>query len=284
MKCAWEAFVNLLPVRMRNQVDMLGKDHLQELRLRLQQPPELLTSRGCIRLNDTVRQEDLHFIINTASRYSPWISSTISQGYITAPGGHRIGLCGDALVTEGRMMGIGNATSLCLRVARDFPGIAKGLEQMLGSVIIVGSPGAGKTTLLRDLIRQRSEYGGKNIAVVDERGEIFPYVHSCACFDTGSRTDILSGCSKTQGVSFVLRTMGPQIIAVDEITDRKDCDALLQAGWCGVDLLATAHAGSMKDLLSRPIYRPVIDSGLFQHVIVLQQDKSWKAERMDKYV
>lgn len=284
MKCAWEAFVNLLPVRMRNQVDRLGKQRLQELRLRLLQPPELLTSQGSICLEDTVRQEDLHFIVNAASRYSPWTSSTISQGYITAPGGHRIGLCGDALVTDGRMMGIGKATSLCMRVARDFPGIAKGLEWMSGSVIIVGSPGAGKTTLLRDLIRQRSEYGGKNISVVDERGEIFPFAQGKLCFDAGSRTDILSGCSKTQGVSFVLRTMGPQIIAVDEITDKKDCDALLQAGWCGVDLLATAHAGSMKDLLSRPIYRPIVDSGIFQHVIILQQDKSWKVERMGVYV
>lgn len=284
MKCAWEAFVNLLPVRMRNQVDMLGKERLQELRLRLSHSPELLTSRGSISLDDTVCQEDLHFIVNTASRYSPWTSTTISQGYITATGGHRIGLCGDALASEGRMAGIAKATSLCMRVARDFPGIAKGLDKMSGSVIIVGSPGAGKTTLLRDLIRQRSEQSGKNIAVVDERGEIFPHVQGQACFPTGSRTDILSGCSKVQGVSFVLRTMGPQIIAVDEITDKADCDALLQAGWCGVELLATAHAGSIRDLLSRPIYRPVVESGLFQHVIVLQQDKSWRAERMDAYV
>lgn len=283
MKCAWEAFINLLPVRMRNRVDMLGKERLQEFRLRLQQAPELITSRGSIWLDDTVRQEDLNHIVNIASRYSPWTSVTISQGFITAPGGHRIGLCGEAITVEGHMAGIGKLTSACMRVARDFPGIARGLENMSGSAIIIGSPGAGKTTLLRDMIRQRSQSSGKTIAVVDERGEIFPCVQGELCFSSGLHADILSGCAKAQGVSFVMRTMGPQTIAVDEITDKKDCDALLQAGWCGVDLLATAHAASIKDLMSRPVYRPIIDSGLFQHVIILQQDKSWKVERMEGY-
>jgi stage III sporulation protein AA len=134
--------------------------------------------------------------------------------------------------------------------------------------------------LLRDLIRQKSNQGSGCIAVVDEREEIFPYVHNQPCFSLGKHTDVLSGCSKTQGIEIVLRNMGPDIIAVDEITAAEDCAALLHAGWCGVRLLATAHAGSLKDLLSRPVYQPIIKSCIFDTVLIMNADKTWTAERV----
>ena len=75
--------------------------------------------------------------------------------------------------------------------------------------------------------------------------------------------------------------MSPDTIAMDEITAKEECDALLHAGWCGVHLLATAHAGSKIDLFSRPVYRPIIESKLFETLIILQPDKSWHIERME---
>jgi len=92
---------------------------------------------------------------------------------------------------------------------------------------------------------------------------------------------VLSGCGKAAGVEMLLRTMNPAVIAVDEITAASDCEALLHAGWCGVQLLATAHAGSRRELFTRPVYKPLIQSGLFQNLIIIQQDKSWTLERMD---
>ena len=81
----------------------------------------------------------------------------------------------------------------------------------------------------------------------------------------------------------VLRTMNPAIIAVDEITAAEDCDALIHAGWCGVQFLATVHAGNRKDLYSRPVYKPLIKSGLFENLIILQPDQSWRIERMEQW-
>lgn len=280
MRCAWQELLSILPVWMRKEVDELGRDTLQELRLRLGLPPELVRSNGNATLKRNVMIEDLNYLVNTASRYSPWSASTAAQGYITAAGGHRIGLCGDAVVQGGTMTGIRQATSLCVRIARDFPGIARKIGCTGSSVLIIGRPGSGKTTLLRDLIRIRSEAGNGSIAVVDERGELFP--KGSVSFPTGPRTDILSGCTKRQGIEMLLRTMGPAAIAVDEITSEGDCDALLQAGWCGVSLLATAHAASREDLLGRPVYKPLVCGGLFDTLIVLHSDKSWKAERMEK--
>lgn len=281
MRCAWQAYLNILPVWMRQEVDRLGKHDLQELRLRLNQKPELITGRGTLSLNREAAAEDMQYIINVASRYSPWTAVTSAQGYITAPGGHRIGLCGAAVIADGQMTGIREPSSMCVRVARDFPGISSAAAALSGSVLIIGRPGSGKTTLLRDIIRQRSDNGTGSIAVIDEREEIFPRWNHQSCFPGGKRTDVLSGCNKAQGIEAVLRCMNPEMIAVDEITAKEDCEALLHAGWCGVNLLATAHAGSRADLLQRPVYRPIVESRLFSTLIILQKDKSWRAERMD---
>lgn len=274
MRCVWQEFLRVVPLWMRQDVDRQSRETLQELRLRLGHPPELVCGNGSQWLDQEVSREDLQFVVNTASRYSPWSAATISQGYITAAGGHRIGMCGEAVVQNGTMTGIREVTSLCLRVARDFPGIAAGLPRT-GSLLIIGSPGAGKTTLLRDLIRCRSDTGPGSIAVVDERGELFP-----RGFATGKRTDVLWGCSKEAGIEAVLRTMGPGCIAVDEITAETDCRALRQACGCGVHLLATAHAASRSDLETRTVYSGLLNSGLFDRLVILQQDKSWRTERM----
>ena len=279
MRCQWDCFIDLLPGWMQADVDRLGKDRLQELRLRVNMEPELVTGAGTVRLSRKTIKEDLDHCINLASRYSPWAAETISKGYLTAAGGHRIGLCGCASIHDGYVKSFKTVTSLCIRVARDYPGIAAKIPRN-GSVLIIGSPGSGKTTLLRDLIRQISDYAYGSVAVLDERGEIFPFLRDRPCFPIGRSTDVLTWCPKPQGIDMLIRTMGPAVIAVDEITAIEDCEALHYAGWCGVRLIATAHAGSKEELYARPVYKPLIQSALFDTLIILQPDKSWKAERM----
>ena len=92
--------------------------------------------------------------------------------------------------------------------------------------------------------------------------------------------DVLTGCGKREGIDILLRTMGPDAIGVDEVTHEDDCDALIRAGWSGVALLATAHAHCVADLLKRPVYRPLVHSGLFAHILVLDRNKAWKEERI----
>lgn len=170
-------------------------------------------------------------------------------------------------------------SSLCIRVSKDLTGIADHLY-IRDSTLILGPPGAGKTTLLRELVRRISGRNCGSIAVVDERCEIFPLNNGKPCFDPGINTDVLSGRDKASGIDAVLRSMGPCWIAVDEITAESDCDALVRAGWCGVKLLATAHAASVSDLHSREVYRPLITGGLFRSAVVLHPDQTSHQERI----
>ena len=273
MMCAWMELLSILPPRLRREVDSLGKESMQELRLRINAPPELLLSGKVYWITGNVTQDELNFVINTASRYSPWSAATAAQGYITAPGGQRIGLCGKAIYKNGAVAGIQEVHFLCIRVARDFSGIGKKATGFSGSILILGAPGWGKTTLLRDVIRQLAET--ETVCVVDERGELFP-----RGFSRGKRMDVLTGCPKPAGIEMVLRTMGPSCIAVDEITAQADCGALIQASNCGVRLLATAHAASVQDLLNRSVYRPLVENRIFEMLLILRRDKSYIVERM----
>lgn len=280
MRCHWQAFLKLLPLWLKEPVDRLGRDSLTELRLRTGSAPELVLTDRSLWLTQEVTVRDLNFCINAASEYSPWAAGTMKQGYLTAPGGHRIGICGETTLHSDGSIAFQTITSLCIRVARDFSGIATDLSRLCGSVLIIGPPGSGKSTLLRDLIRQKSDRGTGSIAVIDERGELFPMVRGQPCFPVGKRTDIMTGLQKSHGIITAIRTMGPALIAVDEITDRKDCEALIHAMWCGVDLFVTAHASNMQDLRNRKVYKPLIDSQIFDTVVVLRQDRSWRMERM----
>lgn len=274
LNCAWEKLLDILPPRLRPETDRAGRQTGQQVRLRLGQAPRVECREGVQLLTGQVEPSDLAFVINAASRYSPWASEGASSGYVTAPGGHRVGICGVVTEQNGRMTGIRSPTSVCIRIARDFPGIAQGLDKLDGGILLIGKPGSGKTTLLRDLVRRR-----EGVAVVDERGELFPVGQEGFSFSPGAGVDVLTGCQKGAGILNVLRTMSPRFIAVDEITHPEDAQALVQAAWCGVSLLATAHAGSLGELERRGCYRPLLEQNVFEHTVIMQENQSWRLER-----
>ena len=270
MTCAWKELLGILPQRIGAQAAS-HEAALQEIRLRIDRPPEFVLGNRCRWGTGNVTVDDLNYCINAASRYSPWSAATLSQGYITAPGGHRIGVCGEAIMKEGRLTGIRGIRSLCIRVARDFLGLSEGVCFAGQAMLILGAPGWGKTTLLRDLARRLAEK--MTVAVVDERQELFP-----PGFQEGRRMDILFGCPKRQGIGTMLKTMTPDCIAVDEITSPEDCTALLEAYGCGVRLLATAHAAGLEDFRRRSVYAPLRESRLFNSFLILHDDKSFHME------
>ena len=138
-----------------------------------------------------------------------------------------------------------------------------------GSVLILSPPGYGKTTFLRECIRQLSD-SGKRVSVADERGELAAVHRGVPQFDLGKASDIMSGVPKAQAVMMLLRAMNPQIIAMDEISSPEDVEAAETASGCGVRLIATAHAADKSELYRRPVYKRLLELGVFKNTVVIE--------------
>lgn len=176
---------------------------------------------------------------------------------------------------EGELLSFRRITSLALRVPHALPGVARPLLPQLAeggelsNTLILSPPGLGKTTLLRDLIRCVSLGEGvrpRRVGVADERGELGA---GALRRHLGPRTDVLENCPKAAALLMLLRGMAPQVLAVDEITAPEDLRAIQEAAGCGVTLLATAHGGSWEELRLRPLYRELLDQGIFRTFVVL---------------
>lgn len=278
MRCQWQELLNLLPIWLRDPVDRQGREDMEELRLRLNLPPQIIARSGISTINRAVTADDLHFCLNSATKYSPWTSASITQGFVTSVGGHRMGICGECVYDGNVLRNISPISSICIRVARDFKGISADSHQISGSILIIGKPGSGKTTFLRDLIRQISDNSPQSIALIDQRRELFPCSRGEFTFERGKNTDILSGCDKKQGIEMAIRTLNPASVAVDEITSDSDCAALIGGAWCGVRLIATAHAENQQELMARSVYRSLLEHQIFEYLIVLHRDKTWHRE------
>lgn len=278
---------DILPPAYRRALALAGHEALEELRLRVARPPTLvrggreetlpLPSGGGL-----VTAEDLAQLLLAATQHSSYAADeTLRQGFVTLPGGHRIGVCGTAVVHAGRVSGMKQISSAAIRVARQIPLAPEPLLCVLtGPTLIAGPPGSGKTTLLRACIAALSD-AGQRVGVVDERGELAACVRGVPQLDLGAHTDVVSLLPKQDGILLLLRAMNVHWIAVDEITAPEDLAAMRASCYCGVRLLATAHAASKDELYRRPLYRELMQMRLFEQIIVLTADKQWHTERVE---
>ena len=221
-----------------------------------------------------VERQQLSRLVETATRSSAYLAQdTMKEGYITLEGGHRLGLCGRLSLKNGEPSSLGEISSASIRIAREISGVG---SQIIGplteggfkSTLLLSPPGLGKTTLLRDLIRLL--YGeGLRVGVADERGELAGTYGGEAQFDLGRMTDIVDRAPKSAGILMLLKNMSPQIIAVDEITSPEDIAAMRTAAYCGVELLASAHAEDIADLSVRPLYRSLMELNIFRRAVVI---------------
>ena len=203
----------------------------------------------------------------------------IRQGYLTLPGGHRIGVTGKAVTENGQVKTLRYITSLNIRVAHEVKGCADAVLPWLYSseglchTLLISPPRCGKTTLLRESIRQisngRTGFRGMRVGVVDERSEIGGSHLGVPGLDVGVRTDILDGCPKAEGMMMLVRSMSPELIAVDEIGGNADMEAMENAISCGCRILATVHGSSLEEIRQKPLVSGLLQTGIFERFVVL---------------
>lgn len=199
---------------------------------------------------------------------------TISQGYLTLPGGVRVGVCGRAAVEDGQVIGVSAVSGLMIRLphtvrvcAKPILDLLRGMRFLRG-ILIYAPPGVGKTTLLRAVIREAA--GGENglrTVAVDTREEL-----SCTLDGEDLRLDILVGYPRDTGLEIAVRCMGAQLVACDEIGGERDAEAILHAANCGVPLIATAHADSPEALLRRSDIRALHRAAVFGAYVGIARD------------
>lgn len=205
----------------------------------------------------------------------------LKQGFVTLPGGHRVGVAGQVMLHQGEVEGMKHITCLNIRLAHQVKGAADGVMPFLyeeGKVLntlIISSPGGGKTTLLRDIVRQVSEgnlYGqGVSVSVIDERSEVAGCYQGVPQNDVGIRTDILDGCPKEKGMMMMLRGMAPKVVAVDELGGSEEEKALFKLLFCGIKVIATVHGEDLEDLRGKRSLDHILSSKQFERYIFLKR-------------
>ena len=68
----------------------------------------------------------------------------------------------------------------------------------------------------------------------------------------------------------LVRSMSPDVIAVDEIGAQEEVEAMKYAMHCGVKMLATVHGKSMEEIRSKPLFDQLVKEHCFERYIVLQ--------------
>ena len=287
--------IRLFPGRIREilQKTSWKPEHLQEIRLRSGKPlimwlegkEYFISEQGMLtrhkELAYRVRQEEIRAALEYLGQYSLFAyEDELGLGFLSILGGHRVGVTGKTILDERKIKGVHQISCINIRFSHEVLGCADFIlpyvinENQVCHTLIISPPRCGKTTLLRDLIRQISdgtkEFFGCTVGVVDERSEIGGCYQGIPQNDVGIRTDVLDCCPKSEGMMMLLRSMSPTVIAVDEIGNYEDINAIEMTFNCGCKLLATVHGSSIEEIQKKPLLERLMKEHAFERYILLK--------------
>lgn len=254
---------------------------IEEIRLRLQQPVELIFQHKSEWLEEIVfKEEDSIYLLNQLSEHSLYrMEHELQEGYITIRGGHRVGLAGKVMLKNNQIVQLQRITFYNIRVAKEVLDVSTRFipyivsKEAYQNTLLIGPPNSGKTTIIRDLARLISDGNNvmdrKKVAVIDERSEIAACIDGVPQLNVGKSTDVMDACPKEKGMMMMIRSMSPDVIILDEIGKSEDVQAINEAILSGVTIVCTIHGFSYTDIIKRPSLKTLLKAGAFTRIIIL---------------
>ena len=269
-------FTHCLPKAVARPLNALPDGSLREIRVRAGQSIRLSTRQGETICPCEPTPQQVAQMAEALCEHALYARAEEQRsGFVTLRGGHRMGLCGRVICQGQSIRALRDISSFCIRIAGQWRCAADGLIGQLTdengfcrSTLIVGLPGMGKTTLLRDSLRRLSE-AGRRVCVVDERSEIAAMCDGLPQLEVGPCTDVLDGCGKEAGLRWLLRSLSPEVLVTDELSDTLDAQAALEAIRSGVSMLATVHGRDLDSVCGRNTLYPLIRDRAFERYAVL---------------
>lgn len=244
---------------------------VDEIRLRLMRELSLTIGGRNVLCGVICSKKNLEYTVNRLCQGSLYShADNIREGVITTDCGIRAGVCGKAVLLNGKLEYVRDISSVCIRIPHRIPGAADEVFRRMknGGVLIYSPPGCGKTTILRELIPMIGET--KRVAVVDTRYEL--------CVDNaGALVDVYAGYPRSMGIISAVRTMSPEVIVCDEIMAEEDIHGIENAFGAGVTVCASVHGDSVEGICREPGIRKLLEIGVFTCVCGRKnRQEDWK--------
>lgn len=282
-----EEIIRILPEKISSEVKKFIKDgNIQEIRIKVGKPIILILSNEEKILDCTTTSEEVKGILIKISNYSLYAyEEEIKQGYITIKGGHRVGIAGECVISNGEIKTIKNISSLNIRISKAVNGASNKIMPIITggnriyNTLIVSPPKCGKTTILRDIAKNISNgmysvgLKGKKVVIIDERSEIAACYNGVPQMDVGIRTDVLDNCLKNTGMIMAIRSLSPDVLICDEIGTLGEVEALNMAFNSGVNIVVTVHGFDIEDISGRKVFKELIEESIIERVVILSSRK-----------